>query len=562
MDNQLRLTTTIEDIVSVLNFVENTKMQLEDMRENGWDDFFMSVVSFCELHCVDVPDMGGRYMTGTRRSCQQKDFIIIEHAYRIDVFNDVIDCMMRELNDRFPEQTVELLTLSSALDPRNSFMSFNIEHICKLAQKFYLADFLPHELKALEVELKYFQNDIKRLPCFKEITTLSQLCQQLAETTLGENYYLIDMLVRLVLTLPVSTATTERAFSCMRIINNQLRSTISDEFLGDCMILHIEREFAIAIDNASIIEEFKSFKPHLDAFEVSFRILEPPLGKRYYGENVLDAEEAKNIQKVIRDGVDISRATNFGDFFPFLQWMDMTGIEKKMVSLMAKMDNFLQGLVDECREILLATCGSNRKEVKKLMIDNMFALQEREPQFYTDQIIKGIIMVMLVAGTDTSSATLEWAMALLLNHPEAMEKVRAEIDTKVGQESVRWKSKTCRRGFDVPRHTMLFINAWAIHRDPELWEDPTKFKPERFEGWSGEGSEGYKLVSFGAGRRGCPGAGLASRLVRLALGSLVQSFEWERISEENVDMSEGLGLTMPRAKPLEAMCKPRPLMLA
>ncbi|CAL8095954.1 unnamed protein product [Prunus armeniaca] len=253
--------TKTQDIVSALNFVENTKMQLEDMRENGWDDFFMSVVLFCELHCVDVLDIGGRYMTGIRRSCQQKDFITIEHAYRIDVFNDVIDCMMRELKDRFPEQTVELLILSSALDSRNSFMSFNIEHICKLAQKFYPADFLPHELKALEVELKYFQNDIKRLPCFKEITTLPQLCQQLVKTTMGENYYLIDRLVRLVLTLPISTATTERAFSCMRIIKNRLRSTISDEFLGDCMILHIEREFANAIDNASIIEEFKSSKP-------------------------------------------------------------------------------------------------------------------------------------------------------------------------------------------------------------------------------------------------------------------------------------------------------------
>ncbi|XP_021832640.1 zinc finger MYM-type protein 1-like [Prunus avium] len=214
--------TKTQDIVSALNFVENTKMQLQDMREYGWDDLFMSVVSFCELHGVDVPDMGGRYMMGTHRSCQQKDFITIEHAYRIDVFNGVIDCMMRELNDRFPEQTVELLTLSSALDPRNSFMSFNIEHICKLAKKFYPADFLPQELKALEVQLK---------------------------------------LIRLVLTLPVSTATTERAFSCMRIIKNRLRSTICDEFLADCMILHIEREFANTIDNASIIEEFKSSKP-------------------------------------------------------------------------------------------------------------------------------------------------------------------------------------------------------------------------------------------------------------------------------------------------------------
>ncbi|XP_021824948.1 uncharacterized protein LOC110765998 [Prunus avium] len=205
--------------------------------------------------------MGSRYMTGTHRSCQQKDFITVEHYYCIDVFNDVIDCMLRELNDRFSEQTVELLILSSALGPRNSFKSFNIEDLCKLAKKFYLADFIPSDLKALEIELMYFQNDMRRLPCFKEITTLPQLCQQLVETTLVENYHLLYKLIRLVLTLLVSTATTEQTFSCMRIIKNRLQSTIADEFLDDFMILHIEREFANSIDNAEIIEEFKISKP-------------------------------------------------------------------------------------------------------------------------------------------------------------------------------------------------------------------------------------------------------------------------------------------------------------
>ncbi|CAL8137279.1 unnamed protein product [Prunus armeniaca] len=231
------------------------------MRAHGWDDLFMSVVSFCEQHGIDVPDMSSRYMMGTRRSCQQKDFITVEHYYRIDVFNDVIDCMLRELNDRFPEQTVELLILSSALDPHNSFKSFNIGHLCKLAEKFYPADFSPSDLKGLEIELRYFQNDMYRLPCFKDLTTLPQLCQQLVETTLAENYHLLYKLIQLVLTLPVSTATTERAFSCMRIIKNRLRSTIADEFLADCMILHIEREFANSIDNEEIIEEFKISKP-------------------------------------------------------------------------------------------------------------------------------------------------------------------------------------------------------------------------------------------------------------------------------------------------------------
>ncbi|KAM1133903.1 hypothetical protein ACFX19_043805 [Malus domestica] len=330
--------------------------------------------------------------------------------------------------------------------------------------------------------------------------------------------------------------------------------------------------------------------------ELAFNVMTMTVvGKRYFGEDVADDEEAKNFREVMREAVHLSAATNLGDFLPVLQWMDATGLEKKMVRLMKKMDGFLQSLIEERRGILAAGFETNGAELKKLMIDNFLALQQTDPQLYTDEIVKGIILVLLVAGTDTTSTTLEWAMALLLNHPGAMAKLRAEIDTKTGSdhrlleeqdlpnlnylqnvitETYRLypsfpilvpheNSEDCVvGGFDVPHHTMLVINAWAIHRNPEIWEDPEKFKPERFEGWSGEGSEGYKLIPFGAGRRRCPGASLANKLVGLALGSLVQSFEWERIGEEEVDMSEGLGLTMPRVKPLEAICKPRPIMLS
>lgn len=103
---------------------------------------------------------------------------------------------------------------------------------------------------------------------------------------------------------------------------------------------------------------------------------------------------------------------------------------------------------------------------------------------------------------------------------------------------------------------MVFINAWAIHRDPELWSDPESFRPERFE--SG-GDMSYKLMPFGLGRRACPGAGLAQRVVSLTLGSFVQCFEWERVGEEEVDMTEGKGLPMPKDVPLRAMCKARPI---
>ncbi|KAL1224435.1 Cytochrome P450 81D11 [Cardamine amara subsp. amara] len=108
-------------------------------------------------------------------------------------------------------------------------------------------------------------------------------------------------------------------------------------------------------------------------------------------------------------------------------------------------------------------------------------------------------------------------------------------------------------GYDVPRGTMLLVNVWAMHRDPSIWEDPEIFKPERFE----NGKETQKVLSFGIGRRACPGAGLSHRLVSLALGSLIQCFEWERIGEECVDNIEAP--MMRPATPLVAMCKARPI---
>ncbi|CAM8971636.1 unnamed protein product [Rhodiola kirilowii] len=198
---------------------------------------------------------------------------------------------------------------------------------------------------------------------------------------------------------------------------------------------------------------------------------------------------------------------------------------------------------------------------------------------------------MIAAGTDTTAVTIEWAMSLLLNNPEKLKKARSEIDAVTSQDRLvdeadlpkltylqaivnetlrlypaapllvpHYSSAECTiQGFHIPRGTMLFVNAWAIHRDPEVWEDPLSFKPERFE--NVEETYAYKLIPFGMGRRSCPGASMSHKVVGLALASLIQCFDWERIGEEEVDMGEGDGLTMPKLKPLEAVCQPRDIMM-
>ncbi|XP_010415197.1 PREDICTED: cytochrome P450 81D11 [Camelina sativa] len=298
-------------------------------------------------------------------------------------------------------------------------------------------------------------------------------------------------------------------------------------------------------------------------------------GKCYYGDGAEDDLEAKRVRQLIGEAMTCFGAGHAADHLPVLRWF--TDFERRVKKIAGRLDEFFQGLVDEKR------AAKEKKE--NTMIDHLLSLQESQPEYYTDHTIKGTMLSLILAGTDTSAVTLEWALSNLLNHPEVLKKARDEIDNNIGLdrlveesdisnlpylqnivfETLRLypagpmsvphvASEDCKvREYDMPRGTMLLVNVWAIHRDPNLWDDPASFKPERFE------REGVsrKLITFGLGRRACPGAGLAQRLVNLTLGCLIQCFEWERIGEEEVDMTECGGLTMPRAKPLVAMCRAR-----
>ena len=199
------------------------------------------------------------------------------------------------------------------------------------------------------------------------------------------------------------------------------------------------------------------------------------------------------------------------------------------------------------------------------------------------------MQVLLLGGTETAATSMEWALANLLNHPDVLKKAKAELDAQVGDRLIeesdfaklhylqsiisenlrlcpvtplippRMPSSDCTiGGYHVPAGTIVFVNAWSLHRDPTLWDEPTSFKPERFE--SAGRVDACKFIPFGMGRRACPGDGLAKRVMILTLGSLIQCFEWERVGENKIDMAEKTAVTMSKVEPLELMCRARPIL--
>nr|BAA74465.1 cytochrome P450 [Glycyrrhiza echinata] len=303
-------------------------------------------------------------------------------------------------------------------------------------------------------------------------------------------------------------------------------------------------------------------------------------GKRYYGEDcdMSDLQEASQFRDMVSELLQLSGANNKTDFMPLLRFLDFENLEKRLKDISGKTDAFLRGLIQEHRA---------KKERANTMIDHLLNLQDSQPEYYTDQIIKGLALAMLLAGTDSSAVTLEWSMSNLLNHPEVLKKVKDELDTHVGQDRLVDESdlpklsylknvinETLRLytpaplllphstsdecnigGYKVPQDTIVLINAWAIHRDPELWTEATTFKPERFE----KKGELEKLIAFGMGRRACPGEGLAIRAISMTLALLIQCFDWKLTNGDKIDMAERDGFTLTKLVPLKAMCKSRPV---
>ena len=82
----------------------------------------------------------------------------------------------------------------------------------------------------------------------------------MAQTKLDQTWSLVYLLVKLALILPVATASVERAFSSMKLIKNDLRNSIGEEFLNGCLVCKIERKIFENVSNDAIIDRFQNMK--------------------------------------------------------------------------------------------------------------------------------------------------------------------------------------------------------------------------------------------------------------------------------------------------------------
>ncbi|KAI8571480.1 hypothetical protein RHMOL_Rhmol01G0123100 [Rhododendron molle] len=289
-------------------------------------------------------------------------------------------------------------------------------------------------------------------------------------------------------------------------------------------------------------------------------IFRAAFGKRYDDQDAL--------MPLMKEAIELAGGFNLCDLFPSFKILHfLSGMRYKLVRLHEKMDRILENIIEELEENLRSSEGGNVEAGEEDLLDVLLRLKH-----------------------SASSNTVEWAMSEMVRNPRVMEKAQAELRQAlprkkriresdiqglkylklVIKETLRLYPsalllRECREqaeidGFRIPVKTQVIVNAWAMGRDPEYWDDAENFSPERFDNSPVDllGND-FQYIPFGAGRRKCPGMSFGLANIELPLAQLLYHFNWELpggTKPEDLDMRETFGANVRRISNLHLVATP------
>ncbi|KAJ0501790.1 putative geraniol 8-hydroxylase [Helianthus annuus] len=251
--------------------------------------------------------------------------------------------------------------------------------------------------------------------------------------------------------------------------------------------------------------------------------------------------------------MEIAGAPNLADYFPVLRPLDPHGLLRRSKFYKKLLAIFEKHISERLHVRSTSSSYASSEDLTDLLL-NIGKDQN-------SSISLNDMHDLFLVGTDTTSNTLEWAMAELIHNLEKMLKARAEIKKVIGNDERAFEESDISRvpylraiiketlrlhppvtflvphkaitdveikGYMVPKDAQIMCNMWAMGQDPNVWSDPQRFKPERFlEVEIDFKGRDFEFIPFGAGRRMCPGLPLADIMLHLMLGSLIHKFDWK-----------------------------------
>ncbi|KAI7731306.1 hypothetical protein M8C21_002582 [Ambrosia artemisiifolia] len=311
-------------------------------------------------------------------------------------------------------------------------------------------------------------------------------------------------------------------------------------------------------------------------------MMQVTFGKRYH---YLDELERKKVIGLINEVQAYLVDLYVSDIWPGLPFVGLVdrlmGKTNRLEKCFRDLDSFYQQLIDERLNNPQKDKSYHEEADQDDVIDILLQLVKDKLFNLTHDHIKAMLMDVLVAGTDTGASIVVWAMASLIRNPKVMQKAQEELRNMIGKKSkideddlpglpyLKAVIKETMRlyppapllvpretrkdsnvhGYEIKQKTLVYVNAWAIGRDPKSWDNPEEFLPERFISGCHVNFKGndFDLIPFGAGRRICPGMSIGVIMVELLLANLLYMFDWgllDGLRKEDIDFDAMPGITM------------------
>ncbi|KAK8943006.1 Cytochrome P450 71D10 [Platanthera zijinensis] len=314
------------------------------------------------------------------------------------------------------------------------------------------------------------------------------------------------------------------------------------------------------------------------------------------------SEDQKIFLSALEDVSRLSSSFSIFDLFPSMPRLLGLIASHQLRRCCLKMDKILEKIVQAHKEKKKKNMNILQEgEIEEDLTDVLLKIQQDGGalQFpLSNDHVKAIINDMLMAGSETTSTTMEWAMSELIRNPEVMKKAQSEVrevlKSKISSKALvseelmsgklsylssvinetlrlhppaplllpRGNQEDCEvMGYMIPAGSTVMVNAWAIGRDPNTWKEPEAFRPERFdmEDRIELKRTNFEFIPFGAGRRSCPGIHFGMSTVEMTLAYLLYYFDWRYANSakgEKLDMTETFGVTIRRKHPLCLIATP------
>ncbi|XP_049396249.1 cytochrome P450 71A4-like isoform X2 [Solanum stenotomum] len=308
------------------------------------------------------------------------------------------------------------------------------------------------------------------------------------------------------------------------------------------------------------------------------------------GRTYNEGESGIAVKALLEQLLVLTGTFNIGDYIPCLKWLNkINGLDSRVKKVAKDLDAFLESVIEE--RLIRNKKGDCSVAEAIDFVGLLLEIQNGKETGFTLQrdSLKALLLDAFVGGTESVYTSLEWTMTELLMHPRVLKKLEDEVrelgqgKTEITEDdlgNMQYLKAVIKESFrlhppnplllpresredvklldyDIPAKTQGLINAWAMGRDPLLWDDPEEYRPERFLNSDIDvKGQNFELIPFGAGRRGCPRMTFAIIINELALARLVQRFNFALPKEEDLDMTECNGLSVRRKLPLLAVATP------